>query len=269
MRALLLIPAFFVFSACIKAYIPFVGEPKYEEIIKQGKALYPDLFISPRETEKIGNPSISISLGETSDIGKDPYSFSSKEMASFLSAYGFSLKQNSNSDIIIKGSVHAAAGAVSGLGSFLDYKAQCNFVAADARTGRQIASFKNTVAGLGLNPKDAAEAALANAGRDAAKNLARDIISYYRMQSVVRLEVYNLPVLQDLNAFYLKLKGIKGVHNVWLIDYRGGNAYFDVSCAYGGAGNLARGLIETYGTDLKINRPSLMKLEAVIQKKDK
>ena len=52
MRALLLIPAFFVFSACIKAYIPFVGEPKYEEIIKQGKALYPDLFISPRETER-------------------------------------------------------------------------------------------------------------------------------------------------------------------------------------------------------------------------
>ena len=269
MRALLLIPAFFVFSACIKAYIPFVSEHNHYEIIQQGRAEYPELFHSSSETEKIGSPSVVIAINESSDISEESYSYSAKEITAHLSSSGFLLLNNGDAEITIKGNIRAVKDSDSGFGGFIDYKAQCDIAAINSATGRHIATFKTFIRGLGLTPQDASEAALSNAGREAAKIISREIISYYRSKSVVRLEVYNLKDLPALNSFYLSLKAIKGVSNAWLIDYRGGNAYFDVSCASGGAGNLARGLIETYGTDLKINRPSLMKLEAVIQKKDK
>ena len=274
MRIRLHVPAILLifFSACIKAYLPFVNEPSREEILNAGRKLYPELFNNPDETEKIGNPSIKFAIDGKDGIGNSAHFYAVEEMFSVLSSYGFST-DDKKPEIIIKGSVNVFAdssktsGGSSGFGSFQNYKAACDIKAEEYSGGKQIAVFKSVIGGLGLSSEEAAEAAMANAGREAGKVLAKGIISHYRSIFVVRLEIYNLQNFKELNDFYIRLKTVKGVKNAWLTDYRGGNAYFDVSCSSGGAGNLARGLMETFGTELKINRSSLMKLEAAAQKK--
>ena len=264
-----LFPAFILLmlSACVTAYIPFVNEPGYEEIFGEGKKLYPDMFRKASEAEKIGFPSVYISIDETSDSSLDFFYEAANEISLSFSSSGFKTqKEKNNPGLKIKGSILAEMAADDGFGGFIDYQAKCDLMAED-HNGNKISAYNGSVRGLGLTADDAASAALANAGREASKHLIGGIISYYRSKSIVRLEIYNLRTLQELHAFYIKLKAIKDVQNAWLLDYRGTNALFDVSVESGGAGNLARALMETFGTDLKINRPSIMELEAAVQLK--
>ena len=255
-------------SACIKAYIPFVNEPSHSAIINEGRALYPQMFRQASETEKIGSPSICIDIAESSDMDGKKYSYAEIELRTLLTHEGFVVfKGKCNNAIRISGTILARSGTSSESGSFTVYDALASLKATDMPDGKDISSFSTSTRGFGLEENDAIMGALTNSGREAFKTFKKDIIAYYRLKSVASLEVYGLSTLRDLNDFYLKLKGIRDVKNVWLIDYRGENAYFDVSMQDGGAGNLARGLLETFGTRLKINRPSYTALEAALQKK--
>jgi len=255
-------------QGCVTAYIPFVSEPGYAEIIAEGVRLYPEMFRKAPETEKIGSPSIYIAVNENTVTGSLSVDAAITEISEAFIQAGFPVAENEKqADMIISGSFSVSADSDKNFGGFTDCQAKYRLEAVDA-VGHTLTSVEGTVRGMGLTVEDSIVASLANAGRESSKNLIRKIISVYRSRSVVYLEIYNLGTLHELHAFYLKLKEIRGVNNVWMLDYRGANAYFDVSVAYGGsAGNLARGLMETFGTSLKMNRPSLMELEAAVQVK--
>ena len=262
------------FSSCIAPYIPLVNEPTYAELLQEGKRKYPDLFRSASETEKIGSPSVNIVFDETSDVRNGAYSNAEKEFSAAFNAAGFSVS-NSGGEIKITGSFHAVEDSKTGFGGFIDCKAGYSIKVfyRENPVNREnirkeyklIEEFSGNARGLGLNPEDAVIASLENAGREAAKQIIKKITIFYRSRMIVRLEVYNLRNLEELNDFYIMLKTIKGINDAWLLDYRGSNAYFDVSS--GSAGNLARGLMEKFGTSLKISRPAAMELEAVMQTK--
>lgn len=256
------------FSSCITHYIPLVNEPSYSELSQEGKRLYPDLFRSASETEKIGSPSLNIVFQETTDVRNGFYDNAGKEFSVAVKAAGFSVL-DSVGEINITGRFHAVEDSKSGFGGFIDCKAEYSIKAFYrdniGKDYNLISEFSGNARGLGLNPEDAVIAALENAGREAAKRIIRNITSFYRSRVIVRLEVYNLRNLEELNDFYIKMKTIKGINDAWLLDYRGNNAYFDVSSD--SAGNLARGLMEKFGTRLKISRPDVMELEAVMQTK--
>lgn len=255
-------------QGCVTAYIPFVNEPGYAEIIAEGQRLYPEMFRKAPETEKIGFPSIYIQVNENTAAGNVPFSEAAKEISAAFMYAGFpSAEDERQADIIVSGSFSASPDSDKGFGGFTDCQTEYRLKAIGAGGGA-LTSVEGTVRGMGLTMDDSYAASLANAGRESSRNLIKKIIAVYRSRSVVHLEIYNLRTLHELHAFYLKLKQIRGVNSAWLLDYRGANAYFDVSMTSGGsAGNLARGLMETFGTSLKMNRPSQMELEAVVQMK--
>jgi hypothetical protein len=176
---------------------------------------------------------------------------------------GFVVTESADADIVISGKAAAELVSDAATYGFISYRAVLSLTAARPGSAEVIAAVQETEGGADVTREAAANAALVNAAKKAARGLKEGINRIVQDRSVIRLEIVNVDSMTCLNKILRSLRSLADVKDCRVRTFSGGNAQLDLETRKGSSFDIARHLEQMTFVKITINKAGSDDIRAV------